>query len=212
LTNSGDKMPSVSVDDQAYLAEVVVIVRDSLKAAMQLHISLAEITSTAKVWARILQNIIPEERLQECLDFAIAVHESAFPVNAYDLKNAWKQIQEMERAEAAKAEGLERRENPVKFCKNAILHFEGVYNGESIERESGLVMMANGFLEPEIPVPCHLCRPGAYAQFLERRKARKTPSEMLEDLQTTVSANRRFIFLAICAVREPILIFGATIK
>lgn len=50
---------------------------------------MAEKAERAEVWSRLLFRIIPENRLQECFDRAFAGHDSAFPITAYDLKNAW---------------------------------------------------------------------------------------------------------------------------
>jgi hypothetical protein len=44
---------------------------------------------SAEVWTRLLFGIIPEHELQLAFKIAFANHSSPYPINAYDLKNAW---------------------------------------------------------------------------------------------------------------------------
>jgi hypothetical protein len=161
---------------------MLLVIDDALHASMNFTVTKAEKGKIADVWMRILSEIIPEERLQDCFDHAFAVHKSNFPVNAYDLKNAWEKICEAEAAEKLKAEIREREANPVLLCPNIKLHFEGEFNGEKIKKSDGLLLIALGFNEPELPMPCDKCRPAANAQFLERRKANSKTVEIVDQI------------------------------
>jgi hypothetical protein len=70
---------------------MLLVVNDACSASSQ-RPTLAEKMITADVWARLLFATIPESRLQDCFDLAFRNHTSTFPVNAYDLKNAWSQL------------------------------------------------------------------------------------------------------------------------
>ena len=159
----------------------MLIVEESLKAALNFTVSISEKLSTAQTWARILEPVVPLERLQESFDLAFENHRSTFPVNAYDIKQAWELLQQNEAKLLAEKEAELRETQPTKFCKQ--VHFEGEFNQTFIPAEEGLMLMSNGINEPEIPVPCFECRPVAYAQFLERRK-HKTGEEIASQLMT----------------------------
>jgi len=56
-------------------------------------------------WARALMGTIPELELQRSFDHAFRIHTGSFPVSAYDLKDAYIVLIEIERKE-----NQERRE------------------------------------------------------------------------------------------------------
>lgn len=171
-----------SEEKRNYREVMLLVVDDALHASMNFTVTKAEKGKIADVWMRILSEIIPEERLQDCFDHAFAVHKSNFPVNAYDLKNAWEKICEAEAAEKLKAEIREREVNPILICEKVESHFEGEFNGEKFTKADGSLVIALGFNEPEQVMPCEKCRPAAYAQFLERRKTKPIAAEIVDKI------------------------------
>ena len=95
----------------------------------------------------MLWGVIPEDRLQECFNRAFRAKSDGFPVTAYDLNDAWKQV-ELEEAEAdRKAREKEEEEPiPVKYCVARHAHINK--KGDVIEGDE--------------VVPCKVCRTHAY--------------------------------------------------
>jgi hypothetical protein len=88
--------PRESQNDQkphkTYLAVVMRIVRYSLELANQPPLEDDALDERAAIWAETVFGIIPENRLITAFRRATADHNSTFPMNAYDLKNAFDRI------------------------------------------------------------------------------------------------------------------------
>lgn len=91
---------------------VMLLVLDSYAMSSQI-ITMEEKMVIAKVWARLLFDTIPENRLQECFDYARAHHDSSFAVTGYEIEAAYREIQKqsetgMEHYSAAAMENIRR--------------------------------------------------------------------------------------------------------
>lgn len=96
---------------------MVTIVEDAMP-----NLSVGERVVKAKSWTRMLEDIIPVLRLQDALDHAFKNHTSTFPINHYDLKNAWCEIKEKEAKEKAKIVKKITETEAVANCKSKHLH------------------------------------------------------------------------------------------
>jgi hypothetical protein len=131
---------------------------------------MAEKVSRAETWARVLYNIIPENRLQEAFDRAFKNRQSkGFPVSAYDLNDAWNEIQVEDEARIAKEKELIRETSPIEHCATKYRHINEL-------GEIDILYGGPGGIEAN--VPCPFCRMDANAQAMknlaERLKARQT--------------------------------------
>ena len=158
-----------------------LIVDDSFSLSSQ-NATDAEKLARADVWARVLFGIIPEHRLQDAFDLAFQKHDSSFPVNAYDIKLAWEQIETAECAKAKIELEAEKLSNPVKFCENKANHLNA----------DGEILKMNPFdTTQDVVVPCWSCRRKAYDDVWERfldSNGRKDlpPLEIVETLANLV--------------------------
>jgi len=78
-----------------YEESVFVILSDSFALSSQIT-TVEERMAKSKDWARLLFPIIPENKLQDCFDFARTAHNSSFAISAYQLEQAYRQIKEVE--------------------------------------------------------------------------------------------------------------------
>lgn len=119
---------------------------------------MAEKVSRAETWSRHLWGIIPEDRLRACFDRAFKDHQKGFPVNAYDLNDAWNAIQ-TEETEKAKADREALREaNPIENCSAKYKHVNELGEIEVLYGGPGGI---------EANIPCPFCRPNANKQACE---------------------------------------------
>lgn len=140
---------------------MLLIVMDSFDASSQ-NATVEEQMQRANVWTDLLSDTIPENRLQDAFRAAFRKHDSTFPVNAYELQAAWKEIDVEEKKQRYQALEKDQRENPVKYCDAAWNHL----NPEG-DVEIYMGVPPNG---REVIVPCNRCRPGAfYTRYDEER-------------------------------------------
>lgn len=136
-----------------------LVVVDSFNCSSQ-RATDAEKVSTTKTWSRILFDVIPELRLQDAFDYAFARHSSPFPINAYDLKLAWAEMDAAEKTEAARIEAKERAANRIFYCTDKSTH-----RSESEATQEYQVGAGWAWL------PCAVCRSDAYWQRVKEIKA-----------------------------------------
>ena len=74
--------------------------------------TLPEKLSRAKAWSRLLFGIIPEQDLRAVFEAAFVNHTGTFPINAYDLKDAWEEFDEQRRSRLDH-EAWERRQQEI---------------------------------------------------------------------------------------------------
>lgn len=98
-----------------------LIVDDSFDASSQ-NATIPEKMKRTKTWARLLFGIVPEEFLQESFDIAFDLHRSEFPVNAYEIKNAYLN-HILPRIHKEKADAVAK--DSVLSCKGKRNHLEG---------------------------------------------------------------------------------------
>jgi hypothetical protein len=86
--------------DEGYLAVVMRIVRRTLELSNQPPLENDALERRARIWSEDLFEIVPEARLKDAYSAAIASHNSGFPVTAYEIAEAFKQIAVAERKAA----------------------------------------------------------------------------------------------------------------
>jgi hypothetical protein len=158
------------------------VVSDSFEFAAQNPTTL-EKGKRAAVWAEILFGIVPEERLPDAFKLAVRLHSSTFPINGYEIKLAWEQIEREEQNAAIEREKQRiKNQSPVDICSNRAQH---------INRD-GEVKICNPLnFNEEIILPCPACRPKAYddqrARFIARNRVSEVEIKPLEILEQFTS-------------------------
>lgn len=111
-----------------------------------------ELLVRARDWADELHGIVPMEALNAAMHRAFQNHKSGFPVNAYDLKIAYGELQ-FEAATIDESRTLSTDEK-VEKCTNKENHVDGTF---------GMIEL---FIPPDISseVPCGRCRPDEYTE------------------------------------------------
>jgi len=105
-----------------------------------------------------LFGIIPENRLRECFDRAFKNRKSdGFPVSAYDLNDAWNEIQEEDEIRIAKEKEAVRESNPIEHCSTKYRHINELGEIDILYGGPGGI---------EAIVPCPFCRMDANAQAM----------------------------------------------
>ena len=130
-------------DESEFLEAMYLVVDDSFELSSQ-NATDAEKTVRAEAWARVLFGVIPENRLPDAFDRAFQLHDSSFPVNAYEIKLAWEKI---------KSEEYEAKiKNQIVECPGAKYH-----RGESTVNGFYVVLM-NPHTQKDELYPCPKCR------------------------------------------------------
>lgn len=149
---------------------MLLIVADSYECSAQ-NPTKAEKVSRAETWARVLFDVIPENRLRDCFDRAFRNRKSdGFPVSAYDLNDAWNEIQVEDEAELQRQKAEIREARPVEHCTMKANHINELGEIEILYGGPGGI---------EANVPCPFCRMNANAQAMANlagRLAKRMPS------------------------------------
>lgn len=74
-----------------YEDTVFEIVTDCYGLSSQI-VTIAETMAKAKDWARLLFNVIPEDRLLKCFNYARNNHNSPYAISAYELESAHRKL------------------------------------------------------------------------------------------------------------------------
>lgn len=136
------------------MASVIELISKTLSLANQPPLAQEEIFERACAWQDVLEKSIPLERLPEAFGKAFELHESPFPITAFEINYAYKQILKEEKAKCEEKIRQEKENNPRQFCKNLQRHIN----------QNGEVKQFNP-LNPtgeDIILPCPYCRPKAY--------------------------------------------------
>jgi hypothetical protein len=132
------------------------VIRRSISLANAPSLTEAEYGIRAKDWCELLEAVIPEERLMDSFMRAARDHASAFPVNAYEIQDAWKNIQAEEQARR-ETEAVDDV-SAIDTCGNKANHV--LENGE----DHGLVELYDPTDNSTRIVPCFTCRRAAFDQ------------------------------------------------
>jgi hypothetical protein len=167
--------------EKNYREAVLLVVHDSFEASSH-NSTLAEEIARADVWTRLLFGLVPVDRLQQCFDRAFRDKSDTFPVNAYEVKNAWTKIQADEAARAAEAAADAAAErSKVEKCQNKPMHevVDGV--------DEGLVEFVYGGVNGKSKLmPCPYCRPEGFRQA-SAREIEYGEQDMSPDAQSAVA-------------------------
>lgn len=139
-----------------------LIVTDSYDLAGHMPTD-AEKMSRAEAWARHLFGLIPEQMLQKSFDRAFRKHSGSYQVTAYDLKDAYEEInaEQVTLKSQMPQTGHERQV----YCYNYANHLKG---------KPEILIMIPDVTDGDVIVPCGGCRPEEYwetrAAICERKK------------------------------------------
>jgi hypothetical protein len=148
---------------------------------MRRELSAQRMREDSEIDRDFLFDKVPVNRLAESFDYACDKQTSSFAPNAFDIKNAFREIEAKEKAAQIEADKLKASEvNPVDVCTNKKLHINA----------RGWANYCNPFnFNEELPLPCHICRYKAHHNIRERYiKKHKTDIEPMRILETVVEA------------------------
>lgn len=137
-------------------------------------------------WQDALELSVPMDRLGDAFRVALKNHTSTFPVNAFGVLAAWKQIEVEEKEARVLAEKEERKNNPAAYCPNKSEHVND-------DAEVELINLKN--TSEMILLPCKACRPRAHDEARTRWIEKNggfdpRPEEVLDILKTVVRPTR----------------------
>lgn len=143
---------------------MVKIIAKAISLASAPALTEPELLVRARDWAEILFPIVPIDHLSETVRTAFENHKGAFPINAYDIKDAYEIVKATTPKDA--------------YC----LNFKNHVNGQP-----EIYFYIPGVMEVDAIVPCGSCRP---AEFMQTKKAiiansgkrERTVAEIMEDL------------------------------
>ena len=87
--SSGDRQMQ---RNKRYLAESAELVRRTLSLSNQPSLTETELGQRAMDWQDAFEGIIPITRLMDAFNAALRQHKGSFPVNAFEIIDAWRQI------------------------------------------------------------------------------------------------------------------------
>jgi hypothetical protein len=85
--------------NKLYLAESMDLVRRTLSLSNQPSLTERELALRATDWQDALEAEIPINRLQDAFSAALRGHATSFPVNAFEVLAAWREIAALEHSE-----------------------------------------------------------------------------------------------------------------
>jgi hypothetical protein len=135
---------SIQRPSESYLAAMVQIISKSISLANAPSLTREELIIRARDWAEILFQVVPENQLVQSLKRAFDDHDSSFPLTAYELKTAYRQMHaENGRRAAVEAEEARQveRANPAEYGGVKCLRCRDT-NVESIYKPDGTFLGA----------------------------------------------------------------------
>lgn len=131
------------------------MIKKTVSLSNQPPLSERDLGERALDWLDALEGTIPEDRIRDAFARALKNHSSSYPINAFDMLAAWKDIEAEETAAAETLRIAEesKPENRVANCREKKYHVG----------EGGYQKICNPFnFNEEIVLPCRICRPTAY--------------------------------------------------
>jgi len=180
---------SISLDEaneelRQYTADVGEILEKTIARANQPPLEPEEFVLRMTTWTEdFLAEGIPRNRLADCYDAAREAHASIFPINSYEITQAWKQIVEKEREAKLKLEARRREEFPVEYCADRNDHIS----------PTGEVKIFSLFTKTDEIVPCRKCRFEDYEKWRKKQVALYGEHQPLTVLQQTNNTPARII-------------------
>ncbi len=147
--------------NKTYLANVMLLVKKTVSLSNQPPLVESDLAERAKDWMEAIEQVIPLDRLPEAFRTALKNHASTFPINAFEILAAYKEIEAIETAEKLKTETEEKTLNRVAFCTEKHNHKS---NDEAIQQ-----YFVGGHWEW---LPCVHCRQDAYWQRVKDIKSK----------------------------------------
>lgn len=123
----------------------------------------SEMHEDSIIYTDFLYEKVPVEKLKTAFDFANEKRSSSFAPNGFDIKNAYAEIERLERETERARRARELKENPVLNCEKKQFHINA--DGEALR--------INPFNTAEdVTVPCWYCRSeahdAAWTRFVEK--------------------------------------------
>jgi hypothetical protein len=72
--------------------QLIQIIKCSINYVLQPPFSNEQLLLIALDWQKVLEPVIPEERLQETFDSAVRNHKTTFAINMFDLLNEYGEL------------------------------------------------------------------------------------------------------------------------
>jgi hypothetical protein len=166
---------SVSGEEADYLADVTMLVMEALELANWPPLDTKkQLPTRAAIWTYRLIGRVPREDLSDAFERAVEDHRGSYPVNAYEVRQAHKEILRERRHKARVAPAPES-----KPCD--LTHVAG---------ENRMVML--GAFGREELMPCPNCRPAAFAQREKaiRSRAQQEALRQVAEAQAAITAER----------------------
>lgn len=120
----------------------------------------------------MLYEIVPVDRLDDAFRLAFKRHNTPFPINVYDLKNAYDQLCSEEAAARAESRRQDAESNPVKYCPT---------KHEHVNESGDVVVVIGGPGGKDVTIPCPDCRTKAsdvrFAEEIEKFRRENGPAE-----------------------------------
>lgn len=107
----------------------------------------AELIEASQIWTDTLFEIVPGERLVASFNRAVRNNKSSFAPNAFDLINAWREVEAEETARRAEIEKERAEKNPVLRCPQKMSH---------VSSEGKIYINLHG--DADVLAPCPFCR------------------------------------------------------
>lgn len=171
---------------------ILTAVHDSFGASSQ-DPTLEQIMARTAIWSRLLFGIVPAERFQHTFDRAFRDKPTNFPVDAYDLKNAWQRIEAEEKAAEVKRLNDQKTENAIANCSNRVNHVDD----DRAKAGEGLVELYDPIDDTTQVVPCWGCRPRAYeirtAEIIESKRGLGVPepvTKAVDEVTASMDMNK----------------------
>lgn len=106
-------------------------------------------------WQDALEKVIPVEHLPEAFDKAFEIHETSYPITAFDIKHGYEQILIEENTKRIEKARQEKEKNQILFCISRKYHIN----------DEGEAKIRNPFNHNEdISMPCLFCRRKDYEE------------------------------------------------
>lgn len=151
-----------------FAADITAIIKRSLELGNWPPLEVTkQLPRRVAIWTEFLFPRVPQARLSECFNRACDEHEGSYPVNAFEINQAWRAIR---REDEAAAQQKARADAHLEQKKCGMEHT----NDEDMLVE----IFQAGATEGTI-MPCPNCRPRAFAQkqaeLMEKRKETGAP-------------------------------------
>lgn len=158
----------------------MLLVKKTVSLSNQPPLAERDLAARATDWMEALEPVVPVDRLPDAFRRALVNHATTFPINAFEIQQAFVELDGEEKTERQRIENELKKqpENKVANCPKKAWHISG----------DGRVMVVNPFnFNEEIELPCRDCRPEAFYEQRAKFIAEHGEIKPLEILNNFVS-------------------------